>query len=401
MANLLVVSNYPDEQFKANVSMFVYLQIQFVRRYFDNVYVLAPTPYVPRALAPLGKRWPRIAQCLAKRDYSYENVRVFFPRYLPWVGHQTSAKRVAHTYPILLRTLRRHGLMFDLIHGHMSPNGWYVAQMSQDFHVPGVLTVHENHDTLMSLLKAREAELVRGYRDVTEMIRVSPFDIADIQEVCGPRKIHYIPNGFDPTRVPAEDRATLRRQLHLPLDRPIFVSVALWEPRKDPLILMEALRRLVASGRKPQPLWVLVGDMHMAGPVQEKIDADGLGAHVIMTGLKPPNEVLRYMKASDAVVLFSHSEGNPTVMFEALGCGRPYIGSDVGGVRAVLTDDRLGLAGPPRDLEVATRLLQQALDRQWDEEYIIQHARQYSWQAIAERINNEIYQPLLARRGFS
>ena len=118
---------------------------------------------------------------------------------------------------------------------------------------------------------------------------------------------------------------------------------------------------------------------------------------MLRLGQRTPQDVLRYMRASDAVVLYSHSEGNPTVMFEALGCGRPYVGSDVGGVNAVIVDDRLGLYGPPKDVGRLTELMERALRTRWDEGFILAHARQYTWDAIAARIHDEVFAPLLAR----
>ena len=83
-------------------------------------------------------------------------------------------------------------------------------------------------------------------------------------------------------------------------------------------------------------------------------------------------------------------------MFEALGCGRPYIGSDVGGVRAIISDPRLGRYGPAKDLEALTALLGEASRADWDEDFISEHARRYSWDEIARRTCEEVYSPLIA-----
>ena len=123
----------------------------------------------------------------------------------------------------------------------------------------------------------------------------------------------------------------------------------------------------------------------------------GLEQDVQLRGQCPPERVLQFMRASDAVVLYSHSEGNPTVMFEALGCGRPYLGSDVGGVNAVIVDPGLGRYGPPKDVAFLADMMQQALREDWDAAFIREHASQYTWQEIARRINEEVFVPLLAR----
>ena len=129
------------------------------------------------------------------------------------------------------------------------------------------------------------------------------------------------------------------------------------------------------------------------GPPEEL----GLEQDVDLLGQCPPERVLQFMRASDAVVLYSHYEGNPTVMFEALGCGRPSLGSDVGGVNAVSVDPRLGRYGPPKDTRSLAEMMQQALLVDWDEAFIRRHALQYTWQEIARPIHDEVFAPLLAR----
>jgi glycosyltransferase involved in cell wall biosynthesis len=168
--------------------------------------------------------------------------------------------------------------------------------------------------------------------------------------------------------------------------------VARWDYRKDPLILIDALAGFDPAER---PLLALVGQDRMGGRIQRRIRALGLEADVRVTGEVPPRDVLRYMRAANAILLFSHSEGNPTVMFEALGCGRPYIGSDVGGVRTVIEDPRLGSYGPPRDVGSILAQMRTAVATAWDEHFIRAHAERYTWESIARRIHDEVYRPAL------
>jgi glycosyltransferase involved in cell wall biosynthesis len=158
------------------------------------------------------------------------------------------------------------------------------------------------------------------------------------------------------------------------------------------LILLESLSRIEADAR---PLLCMLGEDCSGGRIASRIAELGLEGDVDFLGQRSPEVVLQYMRASDAVVLYSHSEGNPTVMFEALGCGRPYIGSDVGGVNAVIVDERLGLYGPPKDPARLTELMQQAMHTEWDEDFIRDHAQRYTWEKIASRIHDEVFAPLL------
>ncbi len=395
MSRLLVVSRYSDEHFVNADYTFVHHQVKCLQSFFDEITVVAPIPWFPEWMRPIGRVWEKLRLRMLCRDYDFGRVRVRFAPFPPWAGRVPGSDRVRGVYPAVLRTIARHDIQFDLVHSHMSLQfGWHGLQVARRHGVPSVLTVHDNHDGLMPVLRAGRWDLLEALRESDALIRVSPNDIDEIRETSGSqRPIHYIPNGFDFDRVPARSREEERGALGLPGDRKIFVSVARWVERKDPLILLEALSRLPA----PRPLLLLLGEDVSEGRIGRRIRELGLEQEVRPLGQRPPEQILRYMRASDAVVLYSHSEGNPTVMFEALGCGRPYIGSDVGGVNAVLVDERLGLYGPPRDASRLTELMERALRTDWDEDFIRDHARQYTWENIAKRIHDEVLAPLLAR----
>jgi glycosyltransferase involved in cell wall biosynthesis len=394
MPNLLVVGNYPDERFVSADHVFTYHQIDALKKYFDEVFVIAPTAWLPSALAPFARFQEKIGQRLAKHDYRYDNVRVFFPRYMPWAGRRPLRQRFRALYRGVERTVEEHRLSFDLVHAHMTLFGPYGNALARQASVPAVLTVHDDHDWLVGRLQSGEPETLRILREADWLIRVNPRDVPEIRAVVGPDKpIAEIPNGFDPTMLPREDAGELRRALGLPADRFVRVSVARWVDRKDPLILLDALARFEPAER---PMLVLVGQDRMGGRIQRRIAEHGLGDDVLVLGELPPREVLRAMTAGNAVLLFSHSEGNPTVMFEALGCGRPYIGSDVGGVRTVIDDERLGLYGPPQDLDEVESAMRRAVATEWDADFICAHAERYTWGSIARRIYEEVYEPALA-----
>jgi len=397
MPNLLVVSRYSDEHFESADYVFVHHQIEGLKRFFDEITVIAPIPWFPKWMQPVGQVWEKLRLRMLRSDYEYDNVRVHFAPFAPWVGRIPGSDRARGILPAVRRTIRRYEPNFDLVHSHMTLQfGWHGAVVAQEHGVPAVLTVHENHDGLIPELQAQRWDAIRALRENDALIRVNPNDIDEIRALSGTdRPIYYIPNGFALDSVPRRSRQEERQLLGLPADRPIFVSVARWVERKDPMILLESLSRIEASER---PLLCLLGEDCSGGRIASRIAEQGLEGDVKLLGQRSPEVILQYMRASDAVVLYSHSEGNPTVMFEALGCGRPYIGSDVGGVNAVIVDSRLGLYGPPRDPARLTELMQQALRTEWDEDFIRRHAQQYSWENIAGRIHDEAFAPLLAAR---
>ena len=120
--------------------------------------------------------------------------------------------------------------------------------------------------------------------------------------------------------------------------------------------------------------------------LERQIHSLGLEGYVRLVGGKPHNEIPHWISACDLFVLSSLNEGNPTVMFEALGCGKPFIGTRVGGVPEVIVSDVYGLLVNPADpADLAGKILT-ALDRTWDQEAIVQYADRFTWNEISKEI---------------
>ena len=99
------------------------------------------------------------------------------------------------------------------------------------------------------------------------------------------------------------------------------------------------------------------------------------------------------MNACDVFVLSSLNEGNPVVMFECLGCGKPFVGTRVGGIPEVITNEKLGYLVEPKDVEGLANAILKALNKEWDKEYILNYAKQFTWGEIAKnigRVYNEV-----------
>jgi glycosyltransferase involved in cell wall biosynthesis len=75
------------------------------------------------------------------------------------------------------------------------------------------------------------------------------------------------------------------------------------------------------------------------------------------------------MNAADVVCLASHGEGCPNVVIEALACGRPVVGTNVGGIPELIHDG-CGLIAPVREPVALAEAVQRALAFAWNPEAI-------------------------------
>ena len=115
-------------------------------------------------------------------------------------------------------------------------------------------------------------------------------------------------------------------------------------------------------------------------------NSDEESSEISFFGQKPHNEIPLWMNACDIFVLPSLNEGNPTVMFEALACGKPFVGTTVGGIPEIITNGKLGLLVPPADSRALAKAIVEALETEWDEEYIANYAKQFSSENVAKKV---------------
>jgi len=77
------------------------------------------------------------------------------------------------------------------------------------------------------------------------------------------------------------------------------------------------------------------------------------------------------------------------VMFEALGCGLPFIGTNVGGVSEIITSEEYGLLyNDPEDYHILTELINRGLNKKWNNEKITNYSKEFTWKKISKRIIN-------------
>lgn len=67
-------------------------------------------------------------------------------------------------------------------------------------------------------------------------------------------------------------------------------------------------------------------ELHNAKQLANKLNLK----NVVFTGVLPPSKVAELMQQSTALILFSHYEGMPVVVLEALACGLPVVATKVG-----------------------------------------------------------------------
>jgi teichuronic acid biosynthesis glycosyltransferase TuaC len=170
-------------------------------------------------------------------------------------------------------------------------------------------------------------------REAAAVFAVSGALVDRLRALTGVEAVH-LPIGSDHAAIAAAalPRLEARRALGLPADRIIALFVGRLVREKG---VRELVSAVLALG---DPfVGVLVGAGPEAGLGSDDPRASG---RLVYAGVQSHDEVVKFMAASDVLVLPSYGEGLPTVLVEAGSVGLPVVASAVGGIPELLSEGR-------------------------------------------------------------
>jgi len=163
--------------------------------------------------------------------------------------------------------------------------------------------------------------------------------------------------------------------------------------------LLQAMR--LVHQALPEAKLVLVGEGDQRARLEQFIAENVMADYVRLAGTQPQSTVAELMRESRLFVLPSIEEGQGVVLIEALASGTPCVGSRVGGIPDVVTEDvgRLVEPGDASALAEAIRAYLTDTDL-WEKastagrKRVLEH---YDWNHLADEIS-AIYAEVLAER---
>ncbi len=240
------------------------------------------------------------------------------------------------------KVLAKRRIDFDLIHSHFaSPQGYVGVRLKEKYGVPAVITVH-GYDIYDLPYRSEEwRDIIASTLDAADhIVTVSHSNLRHIRKLDVKTPVSVIPNGFRADLFYTEDRDACRKALGIPVDRKVVLTVGVLTDVKGHEYLVRAMRKV--ADVDGNALCIIVGQGGLRGTLQRLIGRLGLEGKVVLAGPKPHDELHRWINAADVFVLPSLIEGNPTVMFECLGCGKPFVGTRVGGIPEHITGEEIG-----------------------------------------------------------
>ncbi len=174
-------------------------------------------------------------------------------------------------------------------------------------------------------------------------------------------RVRVLPNWVDTARFAGLNPSALRRDLHWPSDRHVVLFLHRLAERKGAHqivpIAVELLRDEEIGSRL---FFVVAGDGPYRARLESEIQEAGLQEVFCLAGWVPNREVPHYYGAADVHMMPSFEEGFPRTLLEAMAAGCPFVATDVGGVRDILTEAQQRFVTSPgdaREMAAAVRRL--------------------------------------------
>jgi len=268
----------------------------------------------------------------------------------------------------------------DLILNYwLYPDGYAAVQVGRELCVPVIVgaigsDLRRRNDRFTIRLVRETMLRADAVITVSEELRLQA-----VAQGVAAEKVTAIQNGCDTTVFHPGDRAAARAQVGCDQSSELVVFAGNLLESKGLGELMDAFLELAKL--RPRLRVAIVGQGPYKETLARRAAAAGLEGWVILPGRCDAAGVAQWMCAADLFCLPSYSEGCPNVVVEALACGRPVVGTNVGGIPELVAKAS-GLLIPPRDAAALRAALNTALSMQWDSAEIARTSTR-SWETVA------------------
>ncbi len=263
-------------------------------------------------------------------------------------------------------------LDYQLIHANFWMSAWVGLSLKETFHIPLVVTFHalgkvrrlhlQGEDKFPEERSAIEEKIARGADCI---IAECPQDKQDLINMyhANAQRIAVVPCGFNPVEFYPIDKMYARMVLGLKSEEKIILQLGRMVPRKGVDNVIYALKYLkdnfkvkllVVGGEGDREQFMASAELKRLQRIAEE---EGVSPYVDFVGPKKREDLKYYYSAADVFVSTPWYEPFGITPLEAMACGTPVVGSNVGGIKYSVVEGVTGYLVPPKKpAELANRL---------------------------------------------
>ncbi|WP_374165175.1 glycosyltransferase family 4 protein [Arcticibacter sp. MXS-1] len=306
-------------------------------------------------------------------------------------------------------------VQYELIHANFFMSAKVAAEIKTILDIPFVVTFHalghvrrvhqKEQDKFPAERLLIEEETIRK---ADKIIAECPQDREDLIEYynASARKITVIPCGFSPEEFRPMDKSEARKLLNLHDNEYILLQLGRMVPRKGVDNVIRSLEHLRETDKRVR-LVIVGGETDVPDPetcpelarLQAIAAEKGVSASVTFVGRRNRNALKYYYAAADIFITTPWYEPFGITPLEAMACGTPVIGSNVGGIKYSVIDGKTGFLVPPNDPPVLAErinemLADKSLLKRMSRESLKRVNTMFTWENVAKMTGN-LYERVL------
>jgi D-inositol-3-phosphate glycosyltransferase len=313
--------------------------------------------------------------------------------------------------------MRSENLNYELIHAHFFMSALVASIIKKRLQIPYIVTFH-------ALGLVRKAFQKESDRFPTERISIEKYIVHDADGLIAEcpqdeedlinyydadkSKIKIVPCGFNPDEFYPVEKYRARAILQLDPQEKILLQLGRMVPRKGVDNVIRAMGKLTDT-LKSIRLVIVGGDADSPDPsltpeilrLQKIAEEENVKSSVTFVGRKS-REVLRYYySAADIFITTPWYEPFGITPLEAMACGTPVIGADVGGIKYSVAHGKTGYLVPPQDptalAEQIKRLItDSSLLKRMEINSLKRVHQLFTWRKVANMVNSLYERTLFA-----
>jgi glycosyltransferase involved in cell wall biosynthesis len=346
--------------------------------------------------------------------------------WLPEVVHSADGYRVVHVSAGPARFVPKEELLpymdgfaafttrwlranrVDVVHANFFMSGLVAMRVKKALDIPFVVTFHALGR--VRLLHQAEADRFPKERleieetimcEADRIIAECPQDAQDQIALYGaePRKIRVVPCGFDASELYPIDRHAARQRLGLDSDTFVVLQLGRLVRRKGVDDAIRGFARMAKNYRGPCQLLVVGGESDRPdssitpeiGRLQRIAEEEGVSEQVNFAGRAGRIELKFYYSAADVFVTTPWYEPFGITPLEAMACGTPVIGANVGGIKYSVCDGGTGFLVPPRHADALGERLgvlaaRPKMRQRFGQASLQRVRRLFTWRSVARNV---------------
>ena len=396
---LLAATNFPDRYYPY-IAPWSKMQADSLFKAGVNIEVVAPRPYtIPLNIFPYSNFHKLPIK--EKLDATYT---IHYPRFFYLMPKNIFFGLTGDIYSkmigkYILQQLDTDNI--DVVHSRfVYLDGYGTLNVCKKLDIPLVVDVHGSRDfgEFLDRFTIRDKQ-IKTLDYASKILCVAKWQIdAGIQRGVPEDKLEYVPLGVNLEKFKVDDKKSLRDGYGINEDTTIVLFVGQLIKRKGLEYLIMAIPTIVAEHNNVK--FVIIGSGPEHKNLVEMCNEKQISKFVDFKSNVPEDVLIDYYSMADIFILPSLSEGQPTVIYEAMASETAVIGTNVGGIPEQIKDGVTGYMIPSKDTKSIIDKTLFLLDNPGICEQMGENAKkriiakEWTWEGYAQRVIR-IYESLI------